>query len=247
MSDSVTANYALVKPEDGASEDTWGVKLNNNLDAIDTLITQSLTNGNFAVNGGSANALSVTIDPNPTSLVAGQQVRVQTTAANSGPVTLSVNSFGAKNVLSNDGSNLAAGALAAFGIYNFIYDGVQFRMSTTPFATAAEALAGTESGKAVSPASLAGNMSLSSSGYYMLPGGLTLQWGTGSAPANATGSISFPVAFTSACYFAAVQGGEADTGAQDNNPYVSARSTTGLSVFSARDAAVDVAWFAVGK
>lgn len=60
MADTFTTNLNLTKPEVGASTNTWGDKINNNLNSVDAIFSPAGTGTSVGLNVGSNKTLNVT-------------------------------------------------------------------------------------------------------------------------------------------------------------------------------------------
>ncbi|WP_395391509.1 hypothetical protein WBP07_12745 [Novosphingobium sp. BL-8A] len=91
--------------------------------------------------------------------------------------------------------------------------------------------------------------SLTQNGYLAFSNGFKACWGRFSALGNSNTTITFPLAFSSACFSAVVSGAGTGNDAQDNWPATDTSSITKTTfqVFSAADDALSTCFIAVGN
>lgn len=109
-------------------------------DKLPNLNTMFSNGANYAVDSGTLNALSVSINPSVTGLADGAEIVVKVAVTTTGSATISVTGasfFGVKNILRFDGSPLQPGDLVQGAFAPLRFNGVNgaFQMVQTPSAS----------------------------------------------------------------------------------------------------------------
>ncbi len=109
-------------------------------------------------------------------------------------------------------------------------------------------MAGSNALQALTAAGFAGNKSLAANGYYKLPGGFVIQWGSASIAGTSQSTITFPTAFPTSCDSVTVSWNDAPTGSGVPAASAGAGSITASNfvLASGSSATHTIGWIAFG-
>jgi hypothetical protein len=116
-------------------------------------------------------------------------------------------------------------------------------------ASASTTLLGTDLVAYLTAGGFAGNKSLAASGYYKLPGGLIVQWGSSSVGGSSQSTITFPTAFPTSCDAVMVAYNDTPTSASLPTAPVGGGSitTSNFALANGGGGAHTIGWMAVGR
>ncbi|MEW6121659.1 MAG: hypothetical protein AB1698_03540 [Pseudomonadota bacterium] len=177
---------------------------------------------NWTTPAGSANALTVTLDPAPASLAAlvGVPIRLKIATTNTSAATLSVNGLTATSIVRPSGVTLQAGDLVAGGIVTVVYDGTVFRTLFLPNF----GVTGTPAG-----------------GWTRFPNGLILQTGAFSSSSGGAVGVTYPIAFPTAALSVVITDNSSPVTASQMSVFGPGSITvTGFQAIATRDFANNV-------
>jgi len=234
LSATLTAAIDAVEAAATAAIDALSTATTN---ALNTLAARTITGGGLATGGGDLSA-------NRTITVAAASL-AETDAGAIGDKAVVPSALA--NILANIAALLAR-TITGGGLVTGGGDLSANRTLTVTAASGAEIATGTENGKAVTPAAIAG-VPQSASQHIGL-GGAIVKMGTVSTAASATTPVTFPVGFPTACdQVLCTPLGDEDNGDEpDETWWRSAMSSTGFSISRQGDGpTISFAWVAWGR